>query len=75
MHYTPTNGSWLNMVEIELSAISRQCLSRRIPDISTLTSEVRACVNQRNEKRIKVDWQFTVNKARDKFQRFYYNPS
>jgi len=75
MHYTPTNGSWLNMVEIELSAISRQCLDRRIPDISTLESEVIACVNGRNEKRIKVDWQFTVNDARDKFKRFYLNNS
>ena len=75
MHYTPTNGSWLNIVEIELSAISRQCLSRRIPDISTLESEVMACVKTRNEKRIKVDWQFCVNDARDKFQRFYPNNS
>ena len=75
MHYTPTNGSWLNMVEIEISAISRQCLNRRIPDISTLKSEVGACVNERNEKRIKVDWQFSINDARDKFQRFYPNNS
>jgi hypothetical protein len=75
MHYTPTNGSWLNMAEIELSAISRQCLNRRIASKETLQREVVACVNQRNEKRIKVDWQFTVNKARDKFSRFYHNNS
>ena len=71
MHNTPTNGSWLNMVEIELSAISRACLKRRIPDIETLETEVMACVKRRNSKRIKVDWQFTVNSARDKFHRFY----
>lgn len=75
MHYTPTNGSWLNMAEIELSAISRQCLNRRIGDKQTLCQEVIACVKQRNAKRIKVNWQFSVNKARDKFQRFYSNTS
>lgn len=73
MHYTPTNGSWLNMAEIELSAISRQCLKRRIADKETLQREVQACVNTRNEKRIKVDWQFSIDKARDKFSRFYPN--
>ena len=71
MHYTPTNASWLNMVEIELSAISRQCLARRIPDKQTLSQEVQACVKQRNAKRIKVNWQFSVSNARDTFQRFY----
>jgi transposase len=75
MHYTPTNGSWLNMAEIEISAISRQCLNRRIPDKQTLLREVTACVNQRNEKRINIDWQFSIPKARDKFSRFYPNPS
>ena len=75
MHYTPTNGSWLNMVEIEISAISRECLNRRIASKETLAREVEACVKKRNAKRIKVDWQFSVNKARDKFQRFYPNPS
>ncbi len=75
MHYTPTNGSWLNMVEIELSAISRRCLNRRIGDKHTLSQEVIACVKQRNAKRIKVNWQFSVNDARDKFQRFYPNES
>ena len=75
MHYTPTNGSWLNMAEIELSAISRQCLNRRIKERQTLEREVVACVKQRNEKRIKVNWQFTVPKARQTFERFYSNPS
>ena len=75
MHYTPTNASWLNMVEIELSTISRQCLNRRITDKQTLQREVIACVNQRNEKRIKVDWQFSINNAREKFSRFYLNHS
>ena len=75
MHYTPTNGSWLNMAELELSAISRQCLNRRIGDKATLKREVEACVNQRNAKRIQVDWQFRVTDARDKFSRFYPNNS
>ena len=75
MHYTPINGSWLNMAEIELSAISRQCLNRRIKERQTLEREVVACVKQRNQKRIKVNWQFTVPKARQKFERFYSNPS
>jgi hypothetical protein len=75
MHYTPTNGSWLNMAEIELSAISRQCLNRRIGSKETLKREVYACVKQRNAKRIKVDWQFSITKAREKFERFYPNNS
>jgi len=73
MYYTPTNGSWLNITEIEISAIARQCLKRRIDNEQILRYEVSACVGQRNAKRIKVDWQFTVNKAREKFHRFYNN--
>ena len=73
MHYTPKNASWLNMVEIELSALSKQCLDRRIGEMKTLESEVKAWAEYRNQKRIKVKWQFTNDKAREKFKRFYPN--
>ena len=75
MHYTPTHASWLNMVEIELSILAKQCLDRRIGDIETLRAEVLAWVKERNAKRASVQWQFTKNKARDKFKRFYPYPS
>lgn len=75
MHYTPPKASWLNMVEIELSILSKQCLDRRIGDIETLKREVLAWAEERNAKRATVHWQFTKNKARDKFKRFYPNPS
>ena len=71
MHYTPKNASWLNIAEIELSALSKQCLDRRISDMATLEHEVLAWASDRNQKRIKVKWQFTNDKARDKFKRFY----
>ncbi len=70
-HYTPTNASWLNMAEIELSAISKQCLDRRIPAKKLLEQEVLACVKERNEKEIKITWQFTTNDAREKLKRHY----
>lgn len=73
MHYTPKKGSWLNMAELELSAISRQCLARRIPDIKTLSRELESIVKQRNALEIKVKWQFTVEKAREKLNRRYEN--
>jgi hypothetical protein len=71
LHYTPTKASWLNMVEIELSILSKQCLDRRIGDIETLEREALAWARQRNEQRATVQWQFTQVKARNKFQRFY----
>ncbi len=71
MHYTPTNASWLNIAEIELSALSKQCLDRRISDMEMLQREVRAWAEDRNQKAITVKWQFTNQKARDKFNRFY----
>lgn len=71
MHYTPVNASWLNMAEIELSALSKQCLHRRIPDMETLEREALAWAFNRNQKRITVKWQFTNDKAREKFKRFY----
>jgi hypothetical protein len=75
MHYTPTKASWLNMVEIELSVLAKQCLDRRIADMATLEREVLAWVEDRNAKQATINWQFTQNKARDKFKRFYPNLS
>jgi DDE superfamily endonuclease len=71
MHYTPKKGSWLNMAELELSAISRQCLARRISDIETLSSELNELVKERNKLEIKAKWQFTVENAREKLNRHY----
>jgi len=71
MHYTPTKASWLNMVEIEFSVLSKQCLDRRIADIETLEREVLAWTQQRNAQRATIRWQFTNEIARDKFKRFY----
>ena len=73
MHYTPKHASWLNMVEIELSVLARQCLKRRIGDMQTLEREVLALVKKRNAQKATVQWRFTKNDARDKFERFYFN--
>jgi hypothetical protein len=70
-HQTPTNGSWLNMAELELSAISRQCLDRRIATQEALEHEVLACVKERNDQAIKITWRFTTADARDKLKRHY----
>jgi hypothetical protein len=70
-HYTPKHGSWLNMVEIEFSVLSRQCLNRRIPDIDTMKQEVAAWTKQRNEQQATVDWRFTSQDARVKLKRLY----
>ena len=72
-HYTPIKGSWLNMVEIEISALSRQCLNRRIGDIETLAKEVRAWEQERNKNRATVQWEFSKEKAREKLRRHYLN--
>lgn len=71
MHYTPKKGSWLNIAELELSALSRICLSRRISSIEELDREVQAIVKERNELEIKVEWQFTITQAREKLSRHY----
>jgi hypothetical protein len=71
MHYTPKKGSWLNMAELELSALSRICLSRRISSIEALDREVQPLVKERNELRIKVEWQFSLTQAREKLSRHY----
>jgi len=73
VHFTPKKGSWLNMAEMELSALSRQCLSRRIPAIETLLRELEAIVKERNILAIKFKWQFTVENAREKLNRHYEN--
>jgi transposase len=70
-HFTPKSASWLNMIEIEFSALSRQCLSRRIPTIEELRREVLALVTERDAKRIKIDWQFSIKSARSKLNRHY----
>lgn len=72
-YFTPKSASWLNMIEIEFSAIARQCLNRRIAVFETLKSEVLACFKERTEKRIKIDWQFSIQTAREKFSRHYVN--
>ena len=71
VHYTPPHGSWLNMAEIELSILARQCLDRRIPDADTLTAEVTAWVTERNGQQRRIDWRFTTADARIKLKRLY----
>jgi transposase len=70
-HFTPKHGSWLNMAEIELSVLSRQCLNRRIPDEEILRQEVQAWATDRNSKVVKVDWRFSTADARIKLLRLY----
>ena len=71
IHYTPKHGSWLNIAEIELSALTRQCLNRRIPDIETLCSETKTWERRRNGQQKGVDWQFTTEDALIKLKRLY----
>jgi hypothetical protein len=70
-HYTPKHGSWLDMAESELSVLSRQCLSRRIPDKESLTKQVAAWQIARNSKNATADWHFTTADARIKLKRLY----
>ncbi len=72
-HYTPKKASWLNMAEMELSALARQCLARRIPEIETLSRELESIVKERNKLAVKFKWQFTVENAREKLSRHYEN--
>jgi hypothetical protein len=71
LHYTPKHGSWLNMAEIELSILRRQCLARRIPDQATLTAEVAAWEAARNTRSGTVNWRFTTADARIRLKRLY----
>lgn len=70
-HYTPKHASWLNMAELELSVLARQCLSRRIPDAAALAAEVKAWQDARNRDRVKIEWCFKVADARKKMRRVY----
>ncbi len=70
-HYTPKHGSWLNMAELEFSALSRQCLGRRIADQEALQREITAWQEARNAARATVQWRFTVTAARTKLHRLY----
>ena len=70
-HFTPKHGSWLNMAEIELGILSRQCLDRRIPDEATLKREIKAHEDRRNEAKATINWQFTSGDARLKLHRLY----
>jgi hypothetical protein len=70
-HYTPKHGSWLNMAEIELSALSRQCLDRRIESMEQMGQQVQAWRDERNDREVKVHWQFTTADARIKLHKLY----
>lgn len=70
-HYTPKHGSWLNMAEIELSILQRQCLKRRIANEDMLKREVAAWEQQRNAAQDTIDWRFTITDAREKLKRLY----
>ena len=69
--YTPKHGSWLNVAECEFSVLGRQCLARRLPDIQTVTTEIAAWVDDRNQKTQPADWRFTTEDARIKLKRLY----
>ena len=71
IQYTPKHGSWLNMAEIEFSALSRQCLNRRIGSMGELVEEVRAWEKARNGAKVKCDWQFRTENARVKLKKLY----
>ena len=71
IHYTPKHGSWLNMAEIEIGVMARQCLDRRIPDRSVLQREATAWQAQRNQDGIRVDWRFTTVDARIRLKSLY----
>ncbi len=71
LHHTPPHGSWLNIAEIELSVLDRQCLDRRLPDRAALTAEVAAWTTARNAAAITIDWRFTTPDARIKLKRLY----
>jgi hypothetical protein len=71
IHYTPKHGSWLNMAEIELSVLSRQCLDRRVPDFESLQAELAAWQQRRDETGTKIEWRFRTEDARIKLKRLY----
>ena len=70
-HFTPKHGSWLNVAEIEFSALARQCLNRRIGSLNVLSEQVNLWTVERNERAVKVHWSFTVAAAEEKLKRWY----
>lgn len=74
-HFTPKHGSWLNMAEIELSILQRQCLARRVPDVASLSDRLTAYEQRRNEERATIAWRFTTQEARTKLHRLYPSQS
>ena len=72
-YYTPKSASWLNMIEIEFSALARLCLDRRIPTIALLEKEILAIIKERSFKKIKIHWQFSLESARTKLNSHYSN--
>lgn len=70
-YFTPKSGSWLNRIEIEFSALAKQCLDRRIPTQEKLNTEVQILVSERQQQGIQIDWQFSLESARGKFSRHY----
>ncbi len=71
IHYTPKHGSWLNMAELELSALQRQCLRQRLSDRAAMEREVAAWADRRNDQTRRIDWQFATEDARTKLRRLY----
>ena len=71
VHYTPKHGSWLNIAEIELSVLARQCLNRRIPNQESLIQEAAAWEARRNASGAIVEWRFTTSDARIKLKKLY----
>ena len=71
IHHTPKHGSWLNIAEIELSALTRQCLDRRISDLDVLNTELAAWQQATNTDQRQVDWQFTTEDARTRLRHLY----
>jgi hypothetical protein len=69
--FTPKHGSWLNMAEIELNVLSRQCLNRHIDDIKKVKKEVTAWEKNRNKRKNKIEWRFTTKDARIKLKKLY----
>jgi hypothetical protein len=70
-HLTPVHGTWLNMAEIELAVLARQCLNRRVPDVLTMIREVAAWEARRNRHQAMIDWRFTTQDARIKLKSPY----
>ena len=70
-HYTPKHSSWLNMAEVEISVLYKQCLDRRLDQVILLENEITAWEEERNARKAIIDWRFTITKARDKLRRLY----